>query len=148
MDNSQPGLQITQNIVIPYSELKYSFERSRGPGGQHVNRAHTAVVLTFSINNSSAFNSAQKQRLISRLKNMLSHKGELRLFCDSFRSQWQNKNEVTERFQILVRKALEKQKKRIPTKPSRAAKQKRIDAKKLRSTIKNTRKQIRPYDEG
>jgi len=121
-------------------ELKFSFSRSSGPGGQSVNKLSTKVELRFHIDFSSILIDHQKEILNKKLESKLNQEGELILICQESRSQLQNKQLVIEKFYELINKALIKPKRRIKTKASRASKEKRIQKKKELSEKKSRRK--------
>lgn len=131
---------IMGSLRIPLAELRFSFTRSGGPGGQHVNKAATQVELSFDVTGSPSLSVEQKQRLASRLRGYMSSEGVLRLACQSTRSQAQNREEVVERFAALLRAALHVPKPRQPTRPSRASAMRRVAAKRHRSAIKRQRR--------
>jgi len=118
------------SIPVLDSELVYRTSRSGGAGGQHVNKVETKVELLFNVQGSAVLDQKQKDLISTKLKNRISSGGNLALSCDSKRSQVANKKEVTERFYEFLRRALKKKKRRIATKPSRASKARRLDAKK------------------
>jgi len=122
------------------SELKFSFSRSSGPGGQSVNKLNTKVELRFQLTESSSLSLIQKVRLQIKLKSYLNQEGELILTSQESRSQLHNKELVKEKFYELINKALIKPKRRIKTKASRASKEKRIQRKKEQSEKKSRRK--------
>ena len=135
-------LAINSQLRLPLAELRYRFARSSGPGGQHVNKAETQVELTFDVAHSPSLSDAQRQRILSKLKNLIDGEGVLHLTAQSERSQLRNREAVTERFQQLLAQALHVPKKRRPTKPSAASHERRIEGKKQRGQIKKLRKSL------
>lgn len=135
-------LSINTHLRLPLSELRYRFVRSSGPGGQHVNKSETQVELTFDVAHSPSLSDVQRQRILSKLKNLIDAEGVLHLTAQSERSQLRNREAVTERFRALLAAALHVPKARRPTKPSAAAKERRIEGKKLRGKIKQLRKGV------
>lgn len=133
-------LPIRQGITIPQSELTYRATRSGGPGGQHVNKTSTRIELTWAPGESRALTPDQRDRLIERLGHRLDGRGVLRLVSDRTRSQLQNKEDATERFVELLRTALTPRKVRRPTKVPKAAKARRLDAKRRHGEKKADRK--------
>jgi ribosome-associated protein len=121
-------------------ELDYKAVRSSGAGGQNVNKVSSKVELHFDLPASGAFTEEEKQRLLKKLQNRLTNSEELILQCDESRSQHKNKELVTQRFLELVKQALIKPKVRKKTKPSKAAKLKRLREKKLNAEKKAARK--------
>lgn len=132
--------QLTDEVAIPWSELKFRFSRSGGPGGQHVNRVETQVELLFDVHGSAGLTASQKARILDRLKGYIDKDGILHLVSRMTRSQLQNREEVTERFRELLTQALRPRKRRWPTRPGRAARERRLAAKKQRSERKRRRR--------
>ncbi|HKL31801.1 MAG TPA: alternative ribosome rescue aminoacyl-tRNA hydrolase ArfB, partial [Tangfeifania sp.] len=112
------------------SEVTFSASRGGGPGGQNVNKVSTKVELRFDVNDSETLTETQKQRILSKLKNRITTDGELVLTSSVERTQWRNKEKVTQKFFELVEQALTPPKKRIKTKPTKASKAKRLENKK------------------
>ena len=133
-------LQITPAVSLPLSELEYRASRSGGPGGQHVNTSSTRIEVVWDIAASPSLDEAQRARLLARLATRLNSTGRLRLVSSGSRSQLQNREEVTERLRTMVAAALAVPKPRKRTKPSRAAKARRLEAKRRRSDLKRTRR--------
>ncbi|MFQ5342290.1 MAG: alternative ribosome rescue aminoacyl-tRNA hydrolase ArfB [Anaerolineae bacterium] len=133
-------IQITNTLSIPLSELSFRFSRSSGPGGQHVNKSETRVELLFDVANSPSLTDVQRERVMRRLTSRIDGAGVLHVTSQATRSQKQNRDLAIARFTRLMRKALERPKKRRPTKPSRQAKERRLRAKKRRSEIKRYRR--------
>jgi len=123
------------------SELKFRTSRSSGPGGQSVNKLSTKVELLFDVCNSKVLFEEQKETLSEKLKNRINSDGILQLSSEETRSQLKNKEFVIERFFQLLNKALKPEKKRIPVKPSKASKEKRLKSKKIKSVLKDSRRQ-------
>ncbi len=121
-------------------ELIYSSSRSSGPGGQNVNKVNTRVELRFNIPDSALLNDEEKIKIQSSLGNRINKEGFLILVSQTERSQIANRKKVTERFYNLLRKALAPVKKRKPTRPTLASKERRIESKKLLSRKKALRK--------
>ena len=121
-------------------EFRFNTARSGGPGGQHANKTETQVELRFSIPESEVLDEEEKQRLLKKLSSKVTKEGELIVTAESKRSQLQNKEEAMEKFYSMVEKALKRPKKRKPTKPTRAAKKKRLEEKKKHSEKKAKRK--------
>jgi ribosome-associated protein len=144
---SDSFLRITHHLVIPLAELEYRASRSGGPGGQHVNTSSTRVEVSWNVADSPGVSSEERARLLEGLASRLDSTGTLRLVSSGSRSQLRNKQEVTERLRSLVAAALVVPKKRRPTRPSRAAKAARLDAKRRRATTKRQRKPPLPTDE-
>jgi ribosome-associated protein len=134
------SLPITPEISIPRSELTYKATRSGGPGGQHVNTSSTRIELLWDLSRSQAVTDEQRERLRTKLAPRLDSDGMVRVVASDHRSQQQNRVAADERLAALVRHALHVPKKRRKTKPPRAAKERRIKEKKLRSERKRDRR--------
>lgn len=125
---------------ILIQELKFKAIRSSGAGGQHVNKVSSKVVLTFDLRSSNGLNSREKRLLGKSISTRLTDKGLLSISCDDSKSQYQNKDKVIKRFFEILEKGLIVQKRRVATKPSRASKLRKKDAKQKRGQIKSMRK--------
>lgn len=133
-------LAIIDRLTIPASELRVSFSRASGPGGQHVNKVETAVELRWSVRESEVLSDADRRWLMRRLQAKLTNDGELIVTAGGNRSQARNRDDARERLAALVRRALERPKPRKKTRPSRAAKERRLAAKKQRGERKKQRR--------
>ena len=131
---------ITPALSIPRDELRFRFTRSSGPGGQHVNRTSSQVELTFDVLHSPALTAEQRTRLIKGLRRRIDSEGVLHLVSHATRSQLENRADVTKRFAALLTTALKPVKPRKATRPTRAAREKRLESKKARGTTKQRRK--------
>ena len=127
-------------IKIKESELHFSYVRSSGPGGQHVNKVSTAVQLKYNVMQSD-IPEELKQRFNDRYRNRISKSGFLTITAQSFKSQKKNKDDAVSRLEKLF-SDIKIQAKRIPTKPSRGSKVKRIEGKKKRSVVKKNRMKV------
>jgi ribosome-associated protein len=132
-------IKINNAISIPEDELIITASRSSGPGGQNVNKVSTKITLRFNINRTAFLTDEQKDRVRSRLKNIISKKGFIVLHEEARRSQAANRARIIEKFSALMARALMVPKKRVPTGVSRAQKKRRLEEKKLHSRIKNIR---------
>jgi len=124
---------------ISRSELVFSFSRSRGAGGQNVNKVNTKVTLSFNVEHSPSLSARQRELIQHRLSGRINKIGLLKLSSDSCRTQQGNKDEVLRRFFALLSQAVHEQRPRRPTKTTRAAKERRLSAKKKRSRLKKMR---------
>lgn len=132
-------IHITPTVSIPEQELDVSFTRSGGPGGQHVNTSSTKVELRFDVAASSALSDEEKRRVRDALGNRMTEDGVLVLQASEYRSQTRNREAVHARFANLLGDALRPRKRRRPTRPTRASKERRLEAKRQRSERKRLR---------
>lgn len=121
-------------------ELNYTFSKSSGPGGQNVNKVNSRAELRFNIHGSSCLGVEEKALLFSKLKNRISSEGDLILLSSESRSQVVNREDVTERFLLMISKAITPARKRKVPVPGPAAREKRLEDKKIRSERKQNRK--------
>lgn len=135
---------INDKIEIPAADLDYDFSRAGGPGGQHVNTTDTRVRMRFSLSSCAVLTGAVKERLRMANRSWLTSEGDLLITSDVTRSRHRNIEDVRERLAEAVRGALKPPKTRRPTKPSKRAKQRRLDDKKKASDKKSTRKKVTP----
>ena len=131
-------IQIASSIYIRENELAFDYIRASGPGGQNVNKVATAVQLRFDVRASSLPDEV-KSRLIHLAGKRVTDDGILLLEAKQFRAQEQNREDAIRRLIALVRKALIKPKPRTKTKPTKAAKEKRLESKKRRGEVKKNR---------
>jgi len=131
---------LKNGIEIPAHELEITASRAGGPGGQHVNKTSSKITLRWNVKNSNALSEEQKLRVLEKLQSEITIDGDIIIQSSSSRSQGDNKKEALARLAMKVHKALQVPKKRMKTKVSKAAKEKRLDEKKQHSAIKKMRK--------
>lgn len=124
---------------IPDSEIRVSFTRSSGAGGQNVNKTSTKATVHWQVGESQAFSDEEKILIRTRLVNRVNSFDEIVVSCEEERSQSQNREKAEARLQSLVSQAVKIFKKRRPTRPTRASREKRLEGKKRRSAIKISR---------
>ncbi len=134
-------IPIVPGIAIDKKEIKETFIRSSGPGGQNVNKVSTAVQLTFNVASSPSLSPLVKQRLKTLAGTRMSDAGVLVIHARRFRTRESNRKDALERLVQMIREASEIPKKRKPSRPSRAAKRKRLEDKRRRSMVKQRRRQ-------
>jgi ribosome-associated protein len=135
------ALRVNDAIAIPRAELEARASRSGGAGGQHVNTSNTRIELRWSIATSRAVDDATRAKLLQRLATRTDGDGVLRIVASNRRSQLQNREAAEERLAEVVRGALVERKPRRKTKPSRAAKEKRLEEKRQHSERKRNRRE-------
>ena len=132
-------LQVSDNLAIPDDELVERFVRSAGPGGQNVNKVATAVELRFDVAASPSLPEPVRARLLARRDRRLTDAGVLVISAQRFRTQERNREDARERLAAFVAAGLHAPRPRVATKPTRASKLRRLDAKRGRSTLKRDR---------
>lgn len=139
-DDTTDGVRVNESVVIPRDELVARASRSGGAGGQHVNTSSTRIELVWNVAASRALTDEQRERALQKLSSRLDGERNLRVVASDRRSQRQNRESAEERMAELVRQALIIPKKRRPTKPTRAAKQARLESKRRLSDKKRERR--------
>jgi ribosome-associated protein len=139
-------MHINSELSIPETEIHFQFTRSGGPGGQHVNKVSTQVELLFDVINSPSLDASRKRRIIAALGSRIGSDGILRVAARESRSQWRNRENAKEKFIELLRRALVLRKKRVATRPSGRANERRVSAKKLHGRKKKMRGIVRKDD--
>jgi ribosome-associated protein len=128
------SIRVTRSVSLPLSEIAIRVSRSSGPGGQHAQKSSTRVEAIFDVEASEALSEAQKRRVIGRVGTTL------RAVAQDERSQLRNRELAIERLIEKLRAALAVPRRRVPTKPTRAAKERRLESKRRRSKTKGLRR--------
>ena len=126
--------RVTRSVLLPLSEIELRVSRSSGPGGQHANTSETRVEAVFDVEASSALTDIQKHRVVARAGPIL------RAIAQDERIQLRNRELAIDRLVARLAEALRVERKRVPTKPSRAAKEQRLESKKRRGETKRLRR--------
>jgi ribosome-associated protein len=129
-----PRLEIDQN------ELSFSYARSSGPGGQHVNRVETRVTLRFDVAGSPSLTEEQRERVLRRLATRINKDGVLRVVSQRHRTREANRRAAVERFHELLAEALRPRRVRRKTRVPRAARRRRLESKRRRGEVKQLRR--------
>ena len=127
---------MTRSVSIPRSEVELRFSRSSGPGGQHAQKSDTRVEAVFDVEASAALSEAQKRRVVAKAGPVL------RAVAQDERSQWRNRELALQRLAEALRAALKVERTRRPTKPSKAAVERRLEQKRRRGEIKQLRRDV------
>lgn len=133
-------LRVNRKLTIPAAELEVRVARGSGPGGQGVNTTDSKVELRFDVANSGVLSDKQRRAIRKHLSNRLTKDGVLLVQAGERRSQHRNREDARRRLRDLLREALRPRKRRIATRPSRAADERRLREKKHRGRIKDMRK--------
>ncbi len=136
-------LIVNRKISIPLSEFKFAYSRSPGPGGQNVNKVNTKVTLKWNVEKTDSLPDQVHARLISKFSNRISKTGELIVTSHRFRDQGRNVADCLNKLREMVLAVATPPKSRKKTKPSKAAKRRRLDEKRRTSDRKQSRGQIR-----
>ena len=128
------SIQVTRSVSTPRAEIEFRFSRSSGPGGQHAQKSDTRVEASFDVEASTALSPAQKRRVVAKAGPVL------RAVAQDERSQWRNRELATERLVESLREALKVQRRRRPTKPTRASRERRLESKRRRGDTKRLRR--------
>jgi ribosome-associated protein len=130
------SIRVTRSVVIPRTEIELRTSRSSGPGGQHAQKSETRVEAIFDVEASPSLSEAQKRRVRTKAG------PTLRAVAQDERSQLRNKELAIERVVAQLREALRVERARVPTRPSAAAKRRRLDSKKRRGEVKRLRREL------
>jgi ribosome-associated protein len=128
------SIRVTRSVVLPLGELRFRTSRSSGPGGQHAQKSETRVEALFDVESSEALSDAQKRRVLARAGPVI------RAIAQDERSQLRNRELAVERVVEQLRAALRVERKRVATKPTAAARKRRLDQKRRRSETKRLRR--------
>jgi len=132
--SSSESIRVTRTVTVPLAEIELRTSRSSGPGGQHAQKSETRVEAVFDVEASDALSDRQKQRVLAKAGPVL------RAIAQDERSQARNKELAIERLTEQLREALRVPRRRVPTWPSAAARQRRLDEKKRRAETKRLRR--------
>jgi ribosome-associated protein len=128
------AIRVTRSVVLPLADVQLRFSRSSGPGGQHANTAETRVEAILDVETTSALTDAQKRRVVAKAS------PTLRAVAQDERSQLRNRELAVERLVEQLRQALKVERRRVATRPTAAARERRLDSKKRRSQTKKLRR--------
>ena len=144
---AEEDLPIRPGFTVPGDEIEQTASRSSGPGGQHVNKSETRVSLRWNVRRSEAIDPVLRERLLNGLAPRLTRDGEIVVHADRERSRKRNREAARSALAALLFEASRVRTRRRPTRPTRAAKQRRRDAKTHRSGVKRGRAPIRENDD-
>ena len=133
---AEDSIRVTRSVVLPVAEIELQYSRSSGPGGQHAQKSETRAVAVFDVEASAALTDRQKQRVIARVGPVL------RAVAQDERSRTRNTELALERLVAQLRDALHVERKRVATKPSAAARERRLQEKKRRGETKRLRREL------
>src|SRR5437588_7463647 len=128
------SIRVTRSVVVPLGEIELRFSRSSGPGGQHAQRTETRVEALFDVEVSTALSPAQKRRVIAKAGPVL------RAVAQDERSQWRNRELAVGRLVEALRAALRVERRRRPTRPTAASRERRLEQKRHRAELKRLRR--------
>src|SRR4051812_18177420 len=128
------SIRVTRTVAVPQTEIEFRFSRSSGPGGQHAQKSETRVEALFDVEASSALSETQKRRVVAKADPVL------RAVAQDERSQWRNRELATMRLVDSLREALRGPRRRRPTKPTKASRERRLAQKRHRSDVKRLRR--------
>lgn len=134
-------IEITPLLFLDEGELQLDFIRASGPGGQNVNKVSTAVQLRFNVKTSASLPEEVRSRLVYLAGKRITEDGVLIIEARRFRTQEQNRQDALDRLAALIQRAATRPKVRRPTRPSLAAKQRRLESKRRRAEIKKLRRE-------
>lgn len=132
-------IRITEDLSLPSEEVRFTFSRSGGPGGQNVNKLNSRATLWFDVENSPSLTAYQKLKIRRSLAGRINKDGVLQVAAEQHRTQKANRDDALQRFTELLAAALAEKKVRKKTRMSAGAREKRLQAKKRRSLLKTCR---------
>lgn len=133
-------LRVNDKLAIPLKEFSFSFSRSSGPGGQNVNKVNTKVTLRWNVRHSKSLPEDVKERFLRRYHRRITANGELVLHSQRFRDQGRNVADCLEKLRQMIADVASPRKKRRPTKPTKASKERRLQEKRRQSQRKQSRR--------
>ena len=128
------SIRVSRSVVLPISDVDFRFSRSSGPGGQHANTSETRVEAVFDVEASATLSPAQKRRVLAKAGPVI------RAVAQDERSQLRNRERAFERVADQLRDALRVERRRVPTKPTAASRERRREDKRRRSEVKRLRR--------
>jgi ribosome-associated protein len=128
------SIRVTRSVVLPLADVEFRFSRSSGPGGQHAQKSETRVEAVLDVEASTALSPAQKRRVVARAGPVL------RAVAQDERSQARNRELALERLVDQLRRALRVERRRVPTRPTEASRERRLEEKRRRSQVKRLRR--------
>lgn len=135
-------IPINRHLFLDDSEIEESFTRASGPGGQNVNKVSSAVQIRFDLSGSRSIPKDVRERLARLAGRRLTRDGVIVIIAQRYRTQERNRRDALDRLIALVRRAADAPTPRRPTKPSRAAKERRLEAKARRAALKESRRPL------
>jgi ribosome-associated protein len=132
------SIRVTRSVVLPLSDVEFRYSRSSGPGGQHAQKSETRVEALLDVESSQALTDAQKRRVLERAGPVL------RAIAQDERSQLRNRELALERLVDQLRRALRVERRRVPTRPTEASRERRLEEKRRRSRTKRLRREPPP----
>jgi ribosome-associated protein len=137
---SESGTELAPGVRAPASALRMQFSRSAGPGGQNVNKVNTKAELWLALSGVAGLSAGAGRRLVATAGRKITQAGELHLTCETERTAEGNRQALFERLREMIVAAMVEPKRRRKTRPTRASKKRRLDAKRRRSDLKSNRR--------